>query len=927
MEELLERSAELSAIAASAAHAAAGHGRALVIEAPAGIGKTALVAAARTLAREAGLTTLGARGTELESAFGFGVVRQLLEPAVHGDASCFAGGARHAAALLDVELPDAEPLPAGPEAAFAIQHALYRLTANLAAQQPLALIVDDAHWADGASLRFLAYLGGRLERLPVLLLVAARPPGEPGAVAVASLLAEGGAHERLQPTALSGEAATQLVRATEPGADDALCRTCFTVTGGNPFFLRELAGALREAGAGELLDAAPRGVVAAIRTRLARFPDPARALARAASIVGDHALLRHAASIAELDERTAAKAADELRAGRILDEGRRLTFLHPIIRSAVHEELTAWARSDGHGRAARLLDDEDAPPERVAAHLLETEPSGSEWACERLRAAAREALPRGAPDASVTYLRRALEEPPADDDRPGLLLELGLAEALTLDLEPAIEHLRRGVETTGDTFARLYAARMLSSLVGIDRPADGFAIVERALEASPDADPALAAHLEGHLVNIARFAVGSRVATAQRAARLRERVEAGELDGPMELTVAATEAMMAGAPADAAAALAERAVEGLRADPLLAITLGMAVRCLAAADRLAAAERILGDALEDARRRHATYRIGPLLTVRSDVRFRAGALEDAEADADAALTIYTAGGRMGVLLATAWAVQALTEQGKLDAAAAAVEASRITGPPESVDDSYPSLRVLHARARLRLAQGDAARALDDLLECGRRAELMGERNPAMLDWRSQAALALAKLERTEEAIALAAEDVERAAAFGAPRALGMALCVSGIVGGDLARLQQAADTLAGAPAVLERARALAHLGIALRHRRRIVEAREPLRAALDLADRCGARPLAELARTELRIAGARPRRIQLTGLRALTTNEQRVAAMAADGLSNREIAESLFVSHKTIEKHLSAAYQKLGIGARGELAAALAAKE
>jgi ATP/maltotriose-dependent transcriptional regulator MalT len=311
--------------------------------------------------------------------------------------------------------------------------------------------------------------------------------------------------------------------------------------------------------------------------------------------------------------------------------------------------------------------------------------------------------------------------------------------------------------------------------------------------------------------------------------------------------------------------------------------------------------------------------------VRAEVRLRAGALEDAEADANAALTIYSAGGRMGVLAATAWSVQALTEQGELDAAAAAAEA--IAGPPEAVDDSYPSLRLLHSRARLRLAQGDPAAALADLLECGRRAERIGERNPALLDWRSQAALALAKLERREEAIALAAEEVELATAFGAPRAIGIALCVAGVLEGDVARLQQAVDTLAGAPAVLERARALAHLGIALRHRRRIVDAREPLRAALDLADRCGAQPLAELARTELKITGARPRRIQLTGLRALTTNERRVAAMAADGLANREIAESLFVSHKTIEKHLSAAYQKLGIRTRGELAGALAAKE
>jgi ATP/maltotriose-dependent transcriptional regulator MalT len=352
----------------------------------------------------------------------------------------------------------------------------------------------------------------------------------------------------------------------------------------------------------------------------------------------------------------------------------------------------------------------------------------------------------------------------------------------------------------------------------------------------------------------------------------------------------------------------------------------MAVRCLAVADRLHEAERILGETLEEARRRHATYRVGPVLGLRSDVRFRAGALEDAEADAEAALTIYSAGGRMVAIAATAWLVQALTEQGRLDGAKAAVEASGINGPADSVDDSYPSLQLLHARGRLRLAQGDAEAALDDLLECGHRERVMGELNPAMMDWRSQSALALAKLGRAEEALALSEEELELAREFGAPRAIAIAMRVSGCIeGGDrgLARLQESADTLADSPAMLERARTLTHLGIALRHHRRIVDAREPLRQGLDLAHRCGARPLVELARAELRIAGARPRRIQLSGLDALTTNEKRVAGMAAEGLSNREIAESLFVSHKTIEKHLTAAYQKLGIGTRNELADAL----
>ena len=927
--ELLERSAELEELRAGAEAVAAGEGRAVVVEGPAGIGKSALVAAARAHASEAGLKPLGARATELERAFGYGVVRQLLEPAVHDGAgtAVFEGAARYTAALLDVPLAEPAPLPLAPEGAFAVLHGLYRLTANLADDQPLALLVDDAQWADGASLRFLAYLAGRLSQTPVLLVVAARPLGEPGGAAVAELLAEGAAPLVLRPKPLTDAASADLVRTAVPEAVTPLCRTCHALAGGNPFFLRELAGALREAGldrADDVLGAAPEGVVASVRGRLARFPGPARRLAGAAAILGDGALVRHAGAIAELDDREAAEAADALRAGRILSEGRALQFVHPIIRSAVHGQLSSAQRSAGHERAARILAQEDAAPERVAAHLLATEPGGRDWVCDTLRDAARGALPRGAPDASVAYLRRALEEPPSHDNRPAVLLELGLAESLTLDMEPAIEHLRRGVETTTDTVARLYAARTLGAIVGMRSPSQAVAIVERALAASPDANPALALHIESHMLNMGRFALTSRRATFERAARLRECVEAGQLDGPMELTVAATEVTMAGESAERAAALAARAIEGLRADPILAVVVGFAVHSLTAADRLEEADRVLSATVNDARRQRANYRVGPLLAFRADVRFRAGALRDAVADAEAALTAYAHAGRVSVLGATAMLVQALAERGEPAAAEAALEAAGAHGPREEIGDAYTGTVVLNARARLRLAQGDAPAALADLLEVGRRQEAMREPNPATVDWRSQAALSYTALGQPEAARALAREEVELARRFGAPRALGIALRTLGLVEDELDHLNEAVNVLSASPARLERARALADLGVALRHRRRVVEAREPLRQALDLADRCDATPLAERARTELLIAGARPRRPQLSGVDALTTNERRVAALAAEGRSNRDIAGALHVSHKTVEKHLTAAYRKLGVSARRELPAALA---
>ena len=214
---LLERGVELGVIRAGAEAVAAGQGRAIVVEGPAGIGKTALLAAARAGACEAGLRPLDARATELERAFGFGVARQLLEPAVAGGdpAALFeAPGARPRGAARR-RGRRARPLPSGPEGAFVALHGL--IVSPPTSPRPAAGAAGGRRaWCDGASLRFLAYLAGRIGQTPVMLVVAARPRGEPGGAAVAELLAEAGAPELLRPEALTDDAAASIVRAAVP---------------------------------------------------------------------------------------------------------------------------------------------------------------------------------------------------------------------------------------------------------------------------------------------------------------------------------------------------------------------------------------------------------------------------------------------------------------------------------------------------------------------------------------------------------------------------------------------------------------------------------------------------------------------------------------------------------------------------------------
>jgi DNA-binding CsgD family transcriptional regulator len=232
-----------------------------------------------------------------------------------------------------------------------------------------------------------------------------------------------------------------------------------------------------------------------------------------------------------------------------------------------------------------------------------------------------------------------------------------------------------------------------------------------------------------------------------------------------------------------------------------------------------------------------------------------------------------------------------------------------------------------ARGRLRVGERRVDEGFEDFLAVGDRLTRGMVACPGFLPWRSDAALARLALGDRQEAQRLADEELELARTFGAPRALGVATRAAGLVaGGDRGELllREAIEVLERADARLERARALADLGAQLRRRNRRTEARDLLREALDVAHRARARPLAEQAETELRATGTRPRRVVLTGLDSLTASERRVAELAGQGLTNREIAQALFVTARTVEGHLTSAFRKLRVDSRNDLPAALA---
>jgi DNA-binding CsgD family transcriptional regulator len=226
-------------------------------------------------------------------------------------------------------------------------------------------------------------------------------------------------------------------------------------------------------------------------------------------------------------------------------------------------------------------------------------------------------------------------------------------------------------------------------------------------------------------------------------------------------------------------------------------------------------------------------------------------------------------------------------------------------------------------AQLALERADHATALQEARSAGERADRVGGVNPAVAPWRSPAALASRAVGEVEQASRFAAEQLQHASAFGAPATVGAALRVQALVLDDLDMLADAERTLADSVARLEHARTLVDLGAALRRRGERARSREPLTEGMEIAHRCGARALVERALTELRAAGARPRRIVRNGLDALTPSERRIAELAATGHSNREIGGELFITKATVETHLHSIFLKLGVRSRGELASSL----
>ena len=931
-ELLLERDRELDSLRSALREAAAGGGRFALIEGPAGIGKTRLLAELRSAAAEDEVRVLGARGSELEREFPFGVVRQLFEPPLAASEArerWLAGAAAPARAIFEAGEPESNG--AATDATFAALHGLYWLTANVAADGPVMLSVDDLHWCDRPSLRFLAYLVRRLEDMPALVGATLRST-DPGTDP--ALIAEIGhdpATSSIRPGPLSAAAVSELVRARlGDDAHERFSAACARVTGGNPLLLRQLLSSLEADGVKPdaahvdvVADIGPRAVSRTVLLRLARLSDEAVRVARSAAILGEHADLPAVAALAELGQEEAAAASATLAHAEILRAQSPIGFVHPLVRDAVYQELSSAQRELMHSRAAAELRAAGAPADQVASHLLSMPRRGQEWVVDVLMEAARTAARRSAPDSTVAYLTRALQEPPADERRGGILLELGIAGTNTY-APLALEHLREAYELLEDPRRRGQAAFLLArTLIFAGGADDAAGFARRALDDLPPELEDERCALEA--VELTAIYFGATVERGLDRLRALRDHEFGDGPGAKMLAGATAYSCMSDAgPRDRAVELALQAMEG---GTLLEGDNGLfwmaAMLTLAVADRPE-----MGPLWEETIAQ--AHRNGSLFS-RLSISLWDGAFKLAQgelAEAEESLTTnmaetevygikvpqaltYTNGFLGGVRL----------EAGDMAGARSAVEGATIVQGDAS-DGTNFARRTL---VGIHLAEGNGEAALAAAEDYERHAERT--KNPVWAPWRSLKAMALARLERRDEAIAVAREQVELAREWGAPTGLGHSLRVLGqLLGKDgMAELEQAVELLEMSNQRIERARALAALGAELRRARRPTDAREPLRRALEIAEVSGAKPLEEHVRSELYATGARPRTTALDGVESLTERELRVATLAAGGQTNRDIAQTLYVTPKTVEVHLSNAYRKLNIASRRELSAALTA--
>ncbi|WP_329051725.1 LuxR C-terminal-related transcriptional regulator [Amycolatopsis sp. NBC_01488] len=865
-----------------------------------GMGKSATLHATAALAADAGFTVAIATGSRLESHLSGGVARQL-------------------AGALDepgTPRPPGTDLcgPAGESEALDL---FFRIVREATERGPLFLGIDNVHLADAWSMRCLAYIRHRVLDLPVLIILTSLI-GHPPHREVALLEMAGCTPATITLNGL-GDAGAAEILGLAPGE---LATACREATGGNPYLLQALRPRLLPGADPYELGSSLIGQV--LHTRMQEFPD-APAILQAAAILGEDAGFDLLAQLAGVDELDALQAIDTMVRLHVLNNSNAPTLTYPFVRNSVLRDMPKTTRAVNHARAAKLLSETGAPAERVAAHLLEATSIRIPWGVDVLRLSARNAVFSGRPELAARHLRRALEERLTSGRRVAVLLQLAHAE-FQVDPPAAAQRVREAVDSIGnrDTAAFIASAMLLSLCGGQDaRLAISAAgqIAARLDAGGPDAVWPL-------LCMTYLAEAGSRLGPPPEFRDFEE--QPAPLTDPAaqrsRSALLALDAVRSGESAKEAVghfADAMTGNDGELFEQHYFFTLATAVLAdePAHVDRLC---RVL-DVEREPWDVHVPH--GALPTLARGIALQAsGDLQRASVHFESLLRRFDERGGtttcpVGVLCA-AKLVECWVDLGRFEAATSLLDRMDFVASQGLFTHTY----LLYARGRLRVATGYTRFGFEDLLSCGRRLAHHGMRFPGFVPWRAHAARAALALAQADDAARLAEEDMTASTRWGAARPLGTALTTMGLVREDdeaERALNKAITTLRASPARLQLATALTELGTLQARHGQSEKAIETLRQAVELSEHCGARPLARRAAEELRSA-----RRALTPAKdnehGLTRQENRIAVMAAQGLTNREIATALHLTRRTVELHLSGAYRKLGIPGRAELGGALA---
>jgi DNA-binding CsgD family transcriptional regulator len=899
------------------------HNGCLSIEGGWGMGRTALLNAACLTAQSAGCIVLRTRGGDPERPAPFGALLHLIE-----DIASLRKANEEIVELIQKVLDRIQR--EGERNFDALGAAVYGLFVSVRKLGFVLLAVDDADLVDDATMLTLEYLFHRLDDQQIWLLTTS-PPRQSGAapLVIEELLVNQDVRH-FELSALSREGvhiilSTQLSVEPEREFVDAVLEA----TSGRPEFVVELARACRdehvapdEAAASQLDRLSIARISQSVSVRISRLGVATRDLLESCAVYGELSDVAPVLRLADVDPDTSDRAIDCLKHAELLRPSHALAFVAPIVQWAILRDIPSSRRSRLHARCADLLERGGADESVVVSHLLATEPAWSKDVAARLRVAGRSLLDQGHVPLAMKCLRRSLNESAVADQEASSWLDLAECE-IELGLRTSLSSFQKAhsLGVVDDERVIKVALRLTHALR--DWPelrAEGVATLQSLSSRLNAVDTTLQLEFElgltllsGHPAQqsygVARIgalaATSDSRTTASRAARTFLDLLHFERD-PKVSAERVIEVLVAVFDSD------QMPVGGFASEVILT----RACRMLLNADEFARVDRILEMACWHARA------VGDLAGEDDALRLVVlsklwqGSLDEADEacrrhdELGVSIPLRHMVGASDLLIAHGRADEALFRYG-------ATELERIVDPLDRANAHVE-------RGRLYKALDRTDESLDECYRAKETAERAGIHNEILVAWRPLAARALASVGRWDDAKELAGNHLAAARVFGARRSLGAALRAMADSTQDLDDrvnwLIESVRVLDDSPARLERAGAMIDLGVSLVERRDAETARALFHQSATIALACRAERLVEIANSHLRTLGSRPRRLESTGMDSLTPAELRAVNLAAVNVTNREIADKLFVNVKTIEGHLSKAYRKLGVSSRFELA-------